>query len=444
MNISKEKIDDLNAIIKVEIAPEDYQDSVDKKLREYRRKANMPGFRPGNVPMPIIRKMYRTSVLVEEINKLASEGLYNYIKENDIDVLGSPLHNKDKNKPVDWHEQNNFEFYFDIALQPEVDIKLEEHEVNYYNIKFNKEFIDKQVDNYRKNFGDNTNPEESTKEDRIFGKFEELTEDEAPKENGITHSASVLSDSVGENEDFIGLKKGDSIIINIKETFKNNETEIATILNISKDKVKDISEKFMFTVEEIHRIEPAEMNEEFYKKVFPQLDIKTEEAFREELEKEIGKQAETETDKRLLVDVQKKLVEAASLELPQSFLKRWLLENDKENKLTEEVIEKDFDKYAESMKWQIIENKIIKEYELQVTRDDVKEHIKSWLVRGSQETSPEQEKQIDGIVENILKNKEEAQRLHDNIYNNKLTVLFKEKIKTKPTSISLDDFVKLQ
>jgi len=443
MNITRENIDELNTIIKIEITPEDYETHVDKKLREYRRKANMPGFRPGNVPMPIIRKMYRTSVLVEEINKIAAENLYKYIKDNDINLLGSPLQNEQKNKPVDWHEQKEFEFYFDLALQPEVNIDLEALEVPYYNIKFDDTFINQQIDSYRKNFGTQTTPDVSSKEDRIFAKFEELNEDGSIKEGGIVNSASVLSEYVQKTEKFIGLKKGDSLNINVKEIFDNNESEIAALLNISKDKVKDLNSPFKFTVESIHGIELAEINQEFFNKVFPEAGISSEEDFRKRIEKELEVQTEKETDGQFFVDVSRRLLDTANIDLPEPFLKRWLLENDSEKKLTKEAIENDFDKYAKTMKWQIIENQLIKEYKLQVTRDDVKAHIKTWLVKGNEEPTTETENQIESIVENILNNKEQAQRLYDNLYNAKIIDIFKEKVKMKPTEISLDEFINL-
>ena len=443
MNITKEQIDDLNATIQIEITTDDYQEKFETKLREYRKKANMPGFRPGNVPMGIIKKMYGNAALIDIIDKLTSESLYNYIKENDLNVLGSPLHNEEKNKTIDFDLDKSFSFFFDIALNPQFDLNLEKTEINFYKIKVDDDYVNKQIDSFRKNYGNDITPEASNVDDRLFGKFEELNKKNEIIEGGITNSASILPKMVSQNEALIGLKIGDKINIDIKKTFENNDTEIAYVLNIDKEKVADISSKFSFTVEEIHRIEPAELNEEFYKKIFPYSDIKTEEDFKVELKHELERQTITESEKKFIYDVQKYLLEQSKVQLPDAFMKRWILTTSEDKNISKEKIEEDYDKYADSMKWQLIENKLIKDNEIQVTEQDITNHVMSWFNRGNEEVTPEIEERSKQFVATLLKNKEESKRIYDKLYDDKMLALYKDKIKVTENEINLEDFIKL-
>jgi len=443
MNITKEQIDELNAIIQIEITTEDYEEKIEKKLKDYRKKANMPGFRPGNVPMGIIKKMYGNSALAEEIDKLASDGLYNYIKENDLNVLGSPLHNEEKNKPVDFEVQKNFNFFFDIALQPQYEVNIENIELNFYNIKVDDDYINKQIETLRKNNGVDTNPEVSTLEDRLFGKFEELNEKEEIVEGGISHSASILLKLVSKNKNLIGLKKGDKIIIDVKDLFDNNETEISNTLKIAKEKVADINSKFSFTVEEIHRIELAELNEDFYKKIFPYSEIKSEEDFKKELKQELEKQTVVESDRKFVLDVQKALLNQANMKLPDEFLKRWILRTSEDKEITKEKVEAEYDKFSDSMRWQIIENKLMKDNNINVTEDDISDYMMQWFNRGNEEVTPEMQEKTKQFVATLLKNKEESKRIYEKLYDDKMLALYKEKIKMTKSDINLEDFIKL-
>ncbi|MDD3878056.1 MAG: trigger factor [Bacteroidales bacterium] len=445
MNITIENVDALNAIIRVEISPVDYEENIDKKLREYRRKANIPGFRPGNVPMPIIRKMYRTSLLSEEIYKLSSEGLFNHIKENKIDILGQPLSNLEKNTPIDWHEQKDFVFFFDIGLKPVFEVKLDAEElgINYHQIKIDDSFIDSQIEVFRKQYGKVTNPDVSEENDSIYGNFEELDNDGNIKTDGITNKATIYPLRVEKKDLLIGLKVNDTINIDIKELYKNDEKEIAFTLNIDKEKVADINNPFKFTVESISRHEPADLNEEFYKKMFPYAEIKTEEEFRDALSKDFSKQSESESDKKFVFDIQKKLIDSLKFDLPETFLKRWILEANEEKNLTPESLDADFDKYAESIKWQVIEAKILADNDIHVEKEDVTNYVKSWFQVKDEPVSPEMEERADSIVKNILSKEDEAKRIYDKLLNDRLLTLYKEKVKAIKKEISFEEFVKL-
>lgn len=444
MNITKEQIDNLNAIIGIEITPDDYKEKVENKLREYRRKANMPGFRPGNVPMGLIKKMYGTSALVDIIDKMTSESLYNYIKENNLDILGSPLTNTEKNEQPEFTDDRTFNFYFDIALNPEFELNLESIEVDYYNITTGDEFIEKQINNVRQRYGHSISPETSEEDDRIFAHFQELDDDKNVLEGGISHKASVLPKMLKKKENFVGLKKEDSMVIDIRKVFDKNEIEIAHTLSIDKEKVATIGKNFKFTVEDIFRIMPHELNEELYKQIFPYGDIKTEEEFKIEFRNEYEKQNQNQTDIKFINDVHKALIEKSNITLPDDFLKRWILHNDEEGKITAEKLEADYDKYADSMKWQLIENKLIKTYGIKVDDNDITEYIMSWFKRvGDDNEDEELRKRATDFAAQMMKNKEEAKRIYDKLYDDKMMNLFKEKIKITKKATDWEEFIKL-
>ncbi len=445
MNITKEQLDDLNAILQIEIAPEDYQEKLDGKLRELRRKANMPGFRPGMVPMGMIKKMYGQSALVEIIDKMTSEGLFGYIKDNNLDILGSPLHNEEKNTQPEFTEGNRFNFFFDIAFNPAFDLNIEDIELNYYNIINEDSFIDEQIQKLRQRHGHTISPEIAEEDDRLFGEFAEMNENNEIKENGITHKSSVIPKMLKTKKElFTGLKKNDKVTFDIYEVFDNNETEITYVLGVSKDKLEGISKNFCFTVEDVFRIEPHELNEEFYKKIFPYSDIKSFEEFTEELKKEYEKQNSNQADVKLINDIHKTLIEKVNIALPDNFLKRWILHNDEEGKLTKEKLEEDYSRYADSMKWQLIENKLVKTYNITVGDEDVTEYVMSWFKKTGEDNEDEElRNRAKDFAAQIMKNKEEAKRMYDKIFDDKMMKLFKEKIKITTKEVNWEEFIKL-
>lgn len=443
MNITKEQIDELNATIQIEITEEDYQEKTEIKLREYRRKASMPGFRPGNVPMSIIKKMYYNSTLVDIIDKLTSESLMNYIKENNLDILGSPLHNEEKNIPIDFDTQKSFNFFFDIATSPEIKYDLEKLEVKYYNISVEGTYLDTQIESIRKSYGKDTNPEISEADDRLFAKFEELNDKKEIVEGGISNSASVLINTTADPKKLTGLKKGDTLDIDMKKLFKENITEISQILNISREEAEAIKSSFRISVEEIHRIEPADMDETFFKMVFPYADIKTEEDFRKELIKDLERQTASEADKRYLFDVRKNVLEQSAIQLPDAFMKRWILTTSEDKNITADKLEAEYDQYADVIKWQLIENTIMKENNISVTQSDIEDSIASWFVKPGEEITDEIREKAKQFSSTILQNKDEMKKINDRLYDEKLLNFFKEKIKTVNTDINLEDFIKL-
>jgi len=258
------------------------------------------------------------------------------------------------------------------------------------------------------------------------------------------HNATIYPLRVQNKEILTGLKIGDTITINIKELYNNDEKEISYTLGIEKEKVSEIEGLFLFTVESITRHDPADLNEEFYKKMFPYVEIQNEDEFKEALRKDYDKQSEIESDKKFQIDLQKKLIDNLDIQLPDAFLKRWILESSEEKDgLTPEKVEADYLKYADSIKWQVIESRIMAQNEIKVDRQDVVDYVKSWFKIEGEEVTPEMEERAEKVVETILGKEEEARRIYDKLLNERLTALYKEKVKTIPTEVSFEEFVKL-
>ncbi|MCX6280678.1 MAG: trigger factor [Bacteroidetes bacterium] len=379
MNLTKENTGELTATIRLEISPEDYTEQVNKVIRDYQKKANIPGFRPGHVPSGLIRKMYGKAVLAEEVNKLISDSLNNYIREQKLDLLGNPIPNQEKNSAVNFEAQTSFEFFFDIGFAPDFTLPFgPETEVEDYEILVDDSMIDKYVDETRKRFGTPVKPEESLQPAEASTDAEPQAEGETPAE---TKAPEVI---------------------------------------------------------------PAEMTPEFFSKVYPADNIETEEQFRERIRKDASASFTQETDRIFFNKATEILVKNTNFDLPDEFLKRWLLEYN-EGKFTQEQIEKDYDSFRESMKWQLIENRIIRENDIKVSDEDIKNYIRTVMLQrvGTEFVDPEMEKKYESIVDAFMQNKEQVQRINDQLYNARMLGLFKTKLNIVKKEVSYDEFIKI-
>ncbi|MFZ4740030.1 MAG: trigger factor [Bacteroidales bacterium] len=445
MNITQENTGNLTAIIKIELNQSDYQDKVTKQLKEFQQKANVPGFRPGKVPFGMVQKMYGRGVKADEINKVLSETLEKYISENKIDTLGSPLMSEQKNANIDWENQNDFEFFFDIAIQPEIKINIETIKVDKFNIKADEKMIDQFVVDIQKRHGHAHSHEEAQENDIIHFDAEELDENMNVKENGINTKASFAVEKIIDKDikaTIIGLKKDDIIDIDMLKAF-GSEEEVGRIMNIKNDS-EAIKSTYRLKALEISHLHEAELNEELFLKVYPQNEIKTIEEFRNRIAEEAEAYYVKESDQKLLGDVIGKLIEETSVELPTEFLKRWLLESNR-NKITIEQLEADFGAYERSLKWQLIENKLITENNINVSDEEVKAYIKEFILGQyfPKSEDEEQDKRLDSIVDTIMKNEKEVKRIYDEMYDKKMIELFKDKVITNAKNITFEEFVKL-
>ncbi len=450
MNISKESTGDLTATVKLELSPVDYNEKVEKTLKDYQKKSSMPGFRPGKVPFGMVKKMYGKSVLVDEINKLVSESVTNFIQENKLNLLGEPLPNNEKQPSLDFENPENFEFYFDIAVSPEVKIDLSENvKLDFYKIIPEQSVIDGYIEDIRKRWGVMSNPDVSSAGDMINGKFEELDETGNIKEGGITNNAWLSLDYIKDEKvktSLIGLKKEDHVVFN-PYLATGNKTETAGLLGIKPEEAEQIKSEFRFTVINISSVALAELNEELFQKAYPGASIKTTDELKETIKKEIEDSYLKQSDQKLMFDIIQYFTKETNIQLPVEFLKRWLLETNKKE-LTAEQIDQDFEKYADSLKWQLIENKIITDGEIQVTEDEVKVYYKDYVRKmfsqyGVVEDAAKMDQRIDEVVNRALQNKEETNKIFHTLYDDKIRVFMKSKIKLIEKDISYEEFAKL-
>jgi trigger factor len=447
MNITEEKIDELNSVLKVEVSAADYQPQVDKVTKEHQKKMNLPGFRPGKVPVSVIKKMFGKSMLADEINKIVIDKMYEYFGQNKIDILGNPLPNTEKSKPIDWDNQTDFEFYFDFAPSPTFDIEpFDKIKLKYYDIIVDDNVVEKYLMDIRKRYGKFTNPETIGDADLIYADFEELDEKGNVLENGIKSKASVSIDMIKDKKvqkSFIGLKKDDTIDCDLLKLFENHH-EISHVLNISHEKADEIKNKFRLKIITISRNEPAALDSEIFSKVYKQDNITTEEQLRERIKTDAVTSFKTESDKSFVNEVVEYYIHHTPITLPDAFLKRWLLETSKE-KFTEEQVEKEYSVYADTLRWQLIENKILKENNINITRDDVKQYVKDYFRKNfkNDTNAEEDEQKLDSVAERLLQNQEETKKIYDQLYDIRIRDLFKERINSTNEKITYEDFIKL-
>ncbi len=447
MNISREDTCELTATLKVDIQEDDYKVSVNKVLKDYQRKAKMPGFRPGKVPFGIINKMYGKAVIADEVNKILSDSINKYITDNKIDILGHPIANTKKTDKIDFEHQKEFSFYFDMGLAPHVDLTLSDKiKVDYYDIKTDQKTLDKFIEDIKKRNGDHTLPDTSEEDDVLEGKLQQLDNHGKVAQEGISKELSLKPADIKsktERKKFLDMSKGDVIVFDPVKAAKS-EADAADLLGITKKQIKENKVEFQYIIEEITRIIPANLDKELYKKVFPSEEIETAEQFKEHLKKDISKSFENESDNLFMRDAMDKLIEEANLSLPDGFLKTWLREHN-ENKLTEEQIEKDYDEYAKSLKWQLIQNKIIKDNNIKVEEQEIKDFIKNYFKSQApmHQDTEESDKHLDGIVDAVMKNQNEIKKINDQLYDKKIRKKILSTLKKNKKSISYDDFIKL-
>ncbi len=447
MNITQEKVDDLNAIIKVQLNQADYQEKVDKILKDHRKKANVPGFRQGHVPMGMIKKMVGTNVIVDEINKILSESLQNYLTEEKLDVLGSPLPKLEDQNAIDWENQKDFEFKYEVGLAPQFKIEInDKFKFNTYKIKVAEKDVNKYIADVAKRYGKMTNPAIAAAEDMLFGKFEELDGKGEIVEGGISNSSVIIIEAVTDKKlqkSLVGAKAGDVFNLDPKK-ISEHETDQASALGVDTTQLKSIIAKFKYTVEKINHVTPAAINQDLFDKVFGPKTVNSEEEFRSKISDELSKGLSVDSDRKLKADIQNKLIEKLKLSLPNEFLKKWIVASNEKPILPEQV-DAEYDEYAKSLTWQLIENKIIKENNITVSNEEVIEHTKGLLAQqmAGMGLPANNDDELTETANRVLQNKEEARNIFAMLYDNKLMDLYKKSFKLKEKEISYEDFIKL-
>lgn len=447
MNITKESTGDLTALITVEINEKDYAEKVKSSLNDYRRKANVPGFRAGKVPMGIVNKMYGKAVLGEEVNKVLSEKLSSYITENKLNLLGNPLPSLENKDKADLENNKDFTFYFDIALSPEITLELNKKvKANYFDIEVSDKMLDDYVLDIQNRFGEHSNPEAVAEGTEVEAEFKQLDTDGNVLEGGIAHKGKFKVDDIKLKtvaKKFIGKAKADKVIFDPMKAFKDAD-KVAALLAVSKIMVEDLKADFEAEITEVHLTIPAEINEDLFKKAYPSDEVKTEEDLRARIKEDAAKQFVGESDKLFMSETVDMLIEKAKIQVPVDFMKRWVLANN-EGKLSAEQIEVQWTSYENSLKWQLLQDKLFKENDIKVEEAEVREHIKGFIggqYFGGAAADPAMTSQMDGIVDSVMQNKEEVNKVYDQLYDKKMQDLFKEKLSLKNKSISLEDFIK--
>ncbi len=448
MNITKQNIDELNAKLSLQLGKDDYEERVSKVLKDYRRKAKIPGFRPGNVPFSLINKMYRKAVLVDEINKLVGEKLNEYLKSENISVLGDPLPNESENKTIDWDNDIDFKFVFDIGLSPEFELKISKKDkIKTYEIQIEDKMIDNYVNSYTKRYGRYAESEIVSENELIKGDLAQVDLEGNIVENGIkSENTSIyleLAKDENEKKTFKGTKVGDIVKFDIKKAFPN-DTELANILKIDKEKVAEIQSTFQFTIKSILRFEKAEMNQELFNKIYGNDVVTSDEQFRNKITEEIKDALKKETEYKFLLDAKAYYLKKFNLKLPVDFLKRWI-KFANEGKLTEEQIEKEYPQFEENMKWQLIKNKIAKENNFEVKEDKVVEYSKEVTRNQFKQYGINNvpDEQINAYSVNLLKNEGEVRKMIDKLLEDQVLEYIKENVTADIKSISSEEFGKL-
>jgi trigger factor len=446
MKITQSKVKKMISTLTVEVSESDYIESVTNVLKKYRKDAVVPGFRKGKTPMSIIEKQYKTSIVVDEVNKMLQDNLYKHITDNKIRVLGSPL--PKSSVEIDWVNNVDFVFEYEIGLAPEFDVKISSKDkLTYYNIKADTKLVDGYCNDIAKKYGKMSNPNESIDGDLVFCSINQLDVNGEVMINGISNDATVSMDVIEDKKvkkKFIGLKSGDQLTLNVMSVFLNH-SDLSAMLKITHDQLHALtSDSFEFTVKQINRLSPAEFNKELFDKVYSDGSVTNIKEFKQKVTEEAEKSFVVESDRMLKNDVVLYLVKKVKLEMPDEFLKRWLVQAS-EKPLTLEQVESDYHMYSKSLKWQLLENKILETNEVKVNNEDLliftKELVEKQMMQYGQASSDE--KQILDIAENILKNEDERKKISEQLFDEKTLSIYKKSFKLNEKSISYDDFVKL-
>jgi trigger factor len=436
MNITRENKDALNAVVKIDIEKNDYSEKVEKILTDYRKSANIPGFRKGQVPMGLVKKQYGKAVLVDEVNKLLQESLGKYLNDEKLDVLGNPLPKQQDD--IDW-DADAFSFEFEIGLSPEFDIKLNGRKsIKHYTIVADDKMIDDQIKNIQKQYGQLISKSEVSEGDEVTGVF---FNDEAGIESTTTITLDKLKGKANLKK-FIGAKIGDIITIKTKGLF-NDTHDLMTYLKVDHDTAHDLNVQVTFSINEINERGLADLDQELFDKLFGKDVVKSVTELKAKIKEDAEKQFVQQSDQKLLNDVTEYLVENTKFDLPSEFLQKWL-QTVGEEPMTEAQAKEEYEKSEKSMRYQLIESKLIVDHNLQVNFEELKAYagdmIKGQMAQFGQ-LNPS-DKEVEDIVARVLSNQDEVKRMSEQLTSQKLLNHYKENANLKVKKLAYDAFVK--
>lgn len=448
MNISLEKASNVSAVLTVKMEKADYVDNVNKALKELSHKVKMPGFRPGKVPVGLMRKMYGPQTKAEEVNKLLGEKLYEYIRENKVNMLGEPLPS-DKQAPQDIEAQDDFEFVFDIAIAPEFKIELNQDDhVTYYDIEISEEQIDEQVKQLTQRGGHPESVDTYADRDVLRGTLAELDENGQVKEGGLQVEKVSLMPTYFNNDEqkaiFNDAQKNAVVIFNPSKAYEGKDAEVASLLKVKREEVAEHTGDFSFQIDEISRFVPATLNQEFFDQVFGKDVVKSEEEFRNKVKESIAMQHTADSDYKFLLDTRSYAEQkVGNLEFPDELLKKIMLQNNKEK--DEKFVEENYAKSIEELKWHLIKEQLVAAHQIKVEDKDLKEMalqtVRFQFAQYGMVNIPEE--YMEQYAGEMLKKKEQVNMLVDRCIDTKLVAALKESVTLDHKAVSVEDFRKM-
>lgn len=443
MDVTTTKTDDLNAVLTVKIDPDDYRQKVEDILKDYRKKANIPGFRPGKVPTSLIKKQYGKAVLIDEVNNLLQKAVNDYLQKEDINILGNPLPVPDNS--IDWETQEQFSFDFELGLAPDFDLKIDgKLKVPYYKIVADKKLIDRYARDYARRFGTMRYPEVVTESAILKARFTETDAKGQTLEEGIRHEGSFSLEVVDDKKArkaLTGLKVGDQVELNLKKIFEHS-FNVERLLEVDAKTWEESKGHFALEITEISELEPAPINQELFDKLYGEGEVKSEEEFRQRIKEQAERSFSSQSDQKFLEDLKEKVLSKTKIELPDAFMKKWLKQQQDQDMAPSEI-EEEYPLIKDRLKWQIVENRMMREHELDVDQQELIEYaaqmVKAQMMQYGQMPSDED---LQGIVMQVLQNREEGQRIADQLMSDKLLKLYKETVKLDEKEVSFDEFLK--
>ena len=447
MNITQENTDKLNAILKLKVEQDDYAERVNNVLKDYRKQARVDGFRPGMVPMGLIKKMYYTPALVDEVNKLVSESIFNYLKDENVRILGEPLPHKDQDQKVDFEKDTEFEFLFDLGLAPELNLEVSgKDKVPFYKIKVDKKQLDEYKEQLLQRYGEFKAVDKASDKELIKGTLVKVDKEGKELENGIRVENVSMSLEMMKDDDqkilFSGVSGGDEVVFDVKKAFPN-DTELASLLRIDKTEVAMLEGTFKCQIDEVNLFQKAEPGKEFYDKVYGEGEVKTEEEFTKRVQEEIALSHERESEYRFMVDAREAMIKKAKIDLPVEFLKRWMVETNEQ--LTEEQVNEDFAKYEDDFRWQLIKEHLLKQQDIKVSEAEALEAAKGMALNQYMQygISNVPDDYLENYAREMMSKPEEARKFYEQKGEEKLIEYIKSTVKLDEKEVSSEKFRKL-
>jgi len=442
LEITLNKKNNTEGLIKIRLTEGDYQPHVEEKVKDYARKANIKGFRQGKVPTGVIKKMFGKSILVEEINHLLSHKLSDYIKENNLKILGEPLPDQEKAMSIDWDTQKNFEFDYEIGMVEDFNYELSSKvKVKSFPIEVDKKTIDETVDDLKKRFGKVSYPEVSEVSDNLFGELRAADSD-FKREHAFIGTENV---DKKEQKKFIGLKKDDEVEFEISKLF-SDEALTAQLLGQSPEEAKNAKGKYIFKINTISRTEPSDLNQELFDRVFGKDAVKSEEEFLTKIKETIGENYKRESDHFFEHHIEDYYVENTAINLPDNFLKSWLKTSSR-GEVTDDVLEKEFELYKRGLKWDLVKNRIAEDNKISVEADEVRAKAKDLIIAqfGGRAFAEQISDKLDSIADNYLQNEngQNFMKIYNQLRAEKILKLIREKITVQEKKVSVDEFKKI-